>query len=875
LTKRPSPAGRSLKTAGPVRGKNRAARRAARAAEDAATLLPTRREGELPTKAELIAFIAAQGGELGKRDIARAFGLDADQKLVLKDMLRDLADEGVVDRRRRKVHVPGSLPNVVLADITSRDGDGELVATPVEWDQETQGEAPRILVHVPRRAARGPAPGLSDRVLVRLENDHPADGIAYTGRVIKVIEKARKQTLGIFRAAPQGGGRIIPVDKKNLGRELQVPPGGENDAVDGDLVTVEMMHQRVFGLPTARVKERLGSLASEKAISLVAIHAHGIPHVFPQSVVAEAEKARPAAMAGREDWRDLPLVTIDPPDAKDHDDAVHALPDADPSNPGGFIVTVAIADVAAYIPPGSALDREALLRGNSVYFPDRVVPMLPERISNDLCSLRPKEDRPALAVRLVIASDGRKKTHTFHRIMMRSAAKLAYAQAQAAIDGQADDTTEPLLEEVLRPLYAAYACVKKARDARQPLDLNLPERKIVLKSDGTVDKVVVPERLDAHRLIEEFMILANVAAAETLEEKRTPVIYRVHDGPTLEKLSNLREFLATIDIKLPKADTVRPSNFNHILAQVVDSDLAPLVNQVVLRSQSQAEYAADNYGHFGLNLRRYAHFTSPIRRYADLIVHRGLVRAHGFGRDGLPEAATPEELGEIAASISATERRAMAAERETVDRLIAHHLADQIGATFRARVTGATKAGLFVSLDETGADGFIPAATLGQDYYRFDEIRQALVGDRTGEMHRIGDKVEVKLVEAAPVAGALRFELLSEGTYVGGARGKSRPAHRSGPGVSGPASRFSRGGAGKSGTGKSGAGKSGAGKPGFGKSGAGKAGSGKGADVSAGSGSEGAETSDPFRSSPPRQGRATRQGLSIGKSGPGKGRKRP
>ncbi|OYX13447.1 MAG: ribonuclease R [Rhizobiales bacterium 32-66-8] len=837
----------------------------------------------MPTKAELIAFIAAQGGELGKRDIARAFGLDADQKLALKDMLRDLADDGVVDRRRRKVHVPGSLPNVVLADITSRDADGELVATPVEWDQEAQGEAPRILVHVPRRAARGPAPGLSDRVLLRLENDHPTAGVAYTGRVIKVIEKARKQTLGIFRASPQGGGRIIPVDKKNLGRELQVPPGGENDAADGDLVTVEMMHQRVFGLPTARVKERLGSLASEKAISLVAIHAHGIPHVFPPSVIEEAEKARPAALAGREDWRDLPLVTIDPPDAKDHDDAVHALPD--PDTPGGFIVTVAIADVAAYIPPGSALDREALIRGNSVYFPDRVVPMLPERISNDLCSLRPREDRPALAVRLVIAADGRKTSHSFHRIMMRSAAKLAYAQAQAAIDGQGDDTAAPLLETVLRPLYAAYACVKKARDARQPLDLNLPERKIVLKSDGTVDKVVVPERLDAHRLIEEFMILANVAAAETLEEKRTPVIYRVHDGPTLEKLSNLREFLATIDIKLPKADTVRPSNFNHILAQVVDSDLAPLVNQVVLRSQSQAEYAADNYGHFGLNLRRYAHFTSPIRRYADLIVHRGLVRAHGFGRDGLPESATPEELGEIAASISATERRAMAAERETVDRLIAHHLADQIGATFRARVTGATKAGLFVSLDETGADGFIPASTLGQDYYRFDEIRQALVGDRTGEMHRIGDKVEVKLVEAAPVAGALRFELLSEGTYVGAARGKSRPAHRSGPGVSGPASRFSRGGAGKAGFGKGGSGKSGSGKVNSGKSGSGKTGasgfspSGSGSSARQGSdpetpgtdrpGGEGAEPSGRTRSRP------SRQGLVIGRSGPGKGRKRP
>ncbi|HQS50186.1 MAG TPA: RNB domain-containing ribonuclease, partial [Xanthobacteraceae bacterium] len=343
----------------------------------------------------------------------------------------------------------------------------------------------------------------------------------------------------------------------------------------------------------------------------------------------------------------------------------------------------------------------------------------------------------------------------------------------------------------------------------------------------------VPQRLDAHRLIEEFMILANVAAAETLEEKRTPLVYRVHDGPTLEKLSILREFLATLDIKLPKSDQVRPSNFNHILAQVVGSDIAPMVNQVVLRSQSQAEYSPENYGHFGLNLRRYAHFTSPIRRYSDLIVHRGLVRAHHFGKDGLPEGTTPEQLAEVATAISGTERRAMAAERETVDRLIAHHLADQIGATFSARVTGATKAGLFVALDETGADGFIPASTLGADYYRFDETRQALVGDRTGEMHRIGDRVEVKLVEAAPVAGALRFELLSEGAYVRGARAGVRAGRRPGPGKArslkpaGDATGPARRGEGTPGRGKPGTGKTGSGKLGPSKSGPSGAGGGR------------------------------------------------
>ncbi len=773
-------------------GKTRAGRKRAADAHlgaDALVFAP-RATGEMPTKKEVLAFIASQSGTVGKREIARAFGLSAAQKVELKELLRDLSDEGTVERRSRKLHVPGALPGVVLADIVTRDADGELVAVPVEWDSEEHGDAPRIILQAPRHTARnrGPAPGLSDRALVRIVE---GSGETYVGRVIKVLEKARKQTLGIFHALPQGGGRIVPIDKKAHGRELQIPPGAEHEAEDGDLVAVELMRQRVFGLPTARVKERLGSLKSEKAVSLIALHAHGIPHQFPDAVTREAEAAKKVTARGREDWRKLPLVTIDPPDAKDHDDAVHAVADEDPDNAGGFIVTVAIADVSTYVQPASALDREALIRGNSVYFPDRVVPMLPERISNDLCSLRPDEDRPALAVRMVIGKDGRKKSHAFHRIMMRSAGKLAYAQAQAAIEGRGDDTTDPLLEKVLKPLYAAYECVKRARDNRQPLDLDLPERKILLNPDGTVDKVVVPDRLDAHRLIEEFMILANVAAAETLEDKRTPLIYRVHDTPSLEKLSALRDFLKTLDIALPKIDTVRPSHLNRILALVKDTDAAPLVNQVILRSQCQAEYSSENYGHFGLNLRRYAHFTSPIRRYADLVVHRGLIRAMGFGKDGLPEDATAESLGEVAAAISVTERRAMAAERETIDRLIAHHLANQIGAVFKGRINGATKAGLFVSLDETGADGFVPAATIGADYYRFDEARQALVGERTGEMHRIGDRVEVRLVEAAPVAGALRFELLSEGTYVKGARGRPGPLRRSagmkkGPGRAAP-----------------------------------------------------------------------------------------
>jgi ribonuclease R len=735
------------------------------------------RDKVFPERDAIVAFIRAHPGKVGTREIARQFGLKNADRVELKRTLRELAAEGAIAKQGKKIHEPAALPPTVMADITGRDSDGELIATPTEWDEEQSGQPPKIRIHIPRRPQPGTAAGVGDRALLRVEKPDDGEGAVYRGRVIKVVDRAKTRVLGIFRALPGGGGRLVPVDKKQAGRELNIAKADSHGAEDGDLVSVDLVRSRGFGLASGKVKERLGSLASEKAVSLIAIHAHEIPQTFSPAALHEAEAARPATLSGREDWRALPLVTIDPPDAKDHDDAVHAEPDPDPNNKGGHIVTVAIADVAFYVRPGSALDRDALTRGNSVYFPDRVVPMLPERISNDLCSLVPGEPRGALAVRMVIAPDGRKRSHSFHRILMRSAAKLNYAQAQAAIDGRPDDTTGPLLASVLKPLYAAYATVKRARDERDPLDLDIPERKILLKGDGTVDRVIVPERLDAHRLIEEFMILANVAAAEMLEKKALPLIYRVHDEPTLEKVHNLQEFLKTLDLPFAKSGALRPALFNRVLAEVKGHDSEPLVNEVVLRSQAQAEYSAENYGHFGLNLRRYAHFTSPIRRYADLIVHRALIRGLGLGEGALPETETMESLSEIAAQISVTERRAMKAERETADRLIAHFLADRIGASFQGRISGVTRAGLFVKLSDTGADGLIPIRTLGTEYFNYDETRHALVGTRSGAMHRLGDVVDVRLVEAAPVAGALRFELLSEGHVE--PRGKRRDGGRS------------------------------------------------------------------------------------------------
>ena len=732
--------------------------------------------GALPTREQLLEALAQQDDIKGKRDLAKVFGIRGDMRRPFKAMLAELEGDGIITRTRKALRRTAALPHVTVLDIPTDADPDNLHAYPAQWNEE-EGEKPRVTVLQGRDARVAPAPG--DRILARIDAGE-ADIPIYTAKAMKILDKPRRGHIGIVRMDDDGA-RLIPVDRKQ--KEMRIPLGDLLNAGDGDLVEVEVKLSGRLMIPRAKVTAVIGNPMSEGAVSLIAIHNLEIPYRFPASVIREAEEAKEATLKGREDWRDVSLITIDPFDAKDHDDAVYAEPDSDPTNPKGHIVTVAIADVAAYVRPGTALDREAYTRGNSVYFPDRVVPMLPERISNELCSLKEGEPRAALAVRMIFGADGKKRSHSFHRILMRSAAKLSYQQAQAAIDGHADDKTGPLLEPILRPLYAAYDAMAAARDQRGPLDLDLPERKIVLDDKGMVKDIRIPERLDAHRLIEEMMIAANVAAAETLEQKKSPLLYRVHDEPSSEKLQALRDFLGSLDISIKKSDSVRASDFNGILGQARKAGNIEQVSEMVLRSQAQAEYSAENYGHFGLNLDRYAHFTSPIRRYADLIVHRALVKALRFGDDGLTDNEALKLRG-IAQHISSTERRAMNAERETADRLLAQFLAAQIGARFEGRISGVTRSGIFVRLLETGADGFIPASTLGQDYYRYTEGQQAMIGDRTGEKFALGDRVSVRLLEAAPVAGALRFELLSEGTRgnpSSGRRSNKRPSRSYGP----------------------------------------------------------------------------------------------
>jgi ribonuclease R len=615
----------------------------------------------LPSKHQILEFIkGAQARPAGKREIARAFSVKVSDRVALKRLLAEMAEAGLLSGNRRGFKEPGVLPPVAVIEIVARDADGDLIAEPASWDGA--GERPRVLVLEARGPARKgePALGQGDRILARLTRLEEADvaGYLYEAEPIKRLPKEKSRQLGIFRAHARGGGVIDPVDRKEL-KEWRIDPGNEGKARNGDLVRFDLARTGRLGVPQARVVETLGNPQDQRRISLIAVHAYGIPDEFPRAVLGEVEKLGAAKLAGRTDLRSLPLLTIDPADARDHDDAVHAAPDTDAGNKGGFIVHVAIADVAHYVRPGTHLDREARRRGNSVYFPDLVVPMLPERISNDLCSLKEGEERPCLAVRMVFDRHGNKKGHAVLRGLMRSAAKLSYEEAQAAIDGRPSAKCRPLLKPALEPLWAAYAALAATRDHRAPLDLDLPERKVLLDRAGRVERVVVPERLTAHRLIEECMIQANVAVAETLEARRAPVIYRVHDAPSKEKLAALREFLDSLDLKLPGAGSLRASDFNKVLQRARALPVADLVNEVVLRAQSQAVYAADNLGHFGLHLSRYAHFTSPIRRYADLVVHRSLVKALDLGAGGLTDDEAVQ-LKDIAQQISDTERRAMA-----------------------------------------------------------------------------------------------------------------------------------------------------------------------------------------------------------------------
>ena len=736
--------------------------------------------GDIPTRDEILKFIAEHEGETTKRDIAKAFNIKGADRISLKRLLREMAAEGLLEGSRKGgMRGQGDLPSVSVVQVTGRNKEGYLVARARREGDLLDGPQDPIIEiddSPPRNRRHRPSPPVSpgDTALARLRR---VNKDKYIARIIRKLGDAGGQIIGVVRERSDGLW-LIPADRRER-HDYQLEK--DTKAAHGDLLVCEKLPGPRMAAKRARMKENIGAADDPHAFSLISIAEQGLPTVFPEAVMAEAEAVEEAGLEGREDLTALPFITIDPADARDHDDAVFAEPD--PDIKGGFIVWVAIADVAAYVAADSEMDREARKRGNSVYMPDRVVPMLPEQLSNDLCSLRENETRPCMAVKINIAANGQKTAHQFYRGLMRSVAKLSYAEAQRAFDGECPAEFKHLNDDVLQPLWQAYQCMVQARERRQPLRINRPERRIEMNDKGQITRIHTPPVLEAHKLIEEMMVSANVCAAETLEKAKRPLIYRVHDTPPDERVRALSDFLRSMNIKLSLGQTLLPQLFNGLMEQAAGQPIAPTVSEAVLRTQAQAIYDVENIGHFGLNLGRYAHFTSPIRRYADLTVHRALIAAIKAGKDGQSETEA-EALPDIAEAISATERRAMIAERSAGERYLAAHMADQIGKSFAARISGVSRAGLFVTLDDSGADGLIPISRLGDERFYADENNMYMTGGTTGMIFRIGESVEVELEEATPLKGGLLFSLLDGGTYGGNPKRTNRrngPFRRSGP----------------------------------------------------------------------------------------------
>ncbi len=728
-----------------------------------------RKPASFPTKQQLIEFIGDHDDGVALRNIMIEFGLHPKDRAPLKNALQNIEGSGRIRKGKGKRYaLADRLPPVAVVEVTGTDEDGDVVAKPLNWRDGNDDEPPLIYLKPENRnrhrpatnsAAALPAMGVGDRALVRLT---VIDEESYEAAVIKRIggggDRGPRTVIGIYRR----GGRLEPTDRRYR-YDFEVRPQDTGGANPGDLVVAEILAKKRRGRTRAKIIEKLNTegdaLLASQSFTRIALHSHEIPFLFSEHALAQAAAAEGAPLENRTDLRDIPLVTIDGADARDLDDAVFAETDNDPANPGGWQLIVAIADVAWYVRPGDALDRDAYERGNSIYFPDQVVPMLPEVLSNGWCSLKPEEDHPCLAVRLWIDAGGSLLRHRFERALMRSRARLTYEQIQAARDGSPDSVTKPLMSDVINPLYEAYKSLCRSRDERQPLDLDLPEKKILLDENGNVEEIANRQRVDSHRLIEEFMITANIAAAETLGKAGLPAIYRVHDEPPAKNLESFRTFLRSTNLSLAKGQVLLPRNFTQILKLAEKQNLSEVVGQMVLRSQSQAIYSDTDGGHFGLALRHYCHFTSPIRRYSDLIVHRALIKALDLGAGGLETQAL--EISQIAEHISTTERRAVAAEREVVDRYAAAYLVAKVGETFTGRISGVTRFGVFVTLEKLSVDGLVPVRSLPSDRYHFNEKRLQLKGTRNGLRFTFGDPVDVLLADANPLTGSLIFEIIA------------------------------------------------------------------------------------------------------------------
>ena len=685
-----------------------------------------------PDRNQIRALLERRGVPLSLDAIAEAFGLaPGRERKRLFRALRAMQRDGELLRNRAEEYgLTGRMDLVRGRVIGHRDGYGFLVPDEGGSDLFLSPRQMRSIFH-------------GDRVVARVV------GVDARGRregaLVEVLERATTQVVGRF-VREAGVGLVVP-DEARIRHDILIAPGDDAGAQDGDIVVATILeYPEKRRQAVGRVIEVLGAHMAPGMEVDIAIRSHGLPAEFPGAALGEAERlgdrVPPAAKRGRTDLRALPLVTIDGADARDFDDAVHCR-----ATPSGWKLTVAIADVAAYVKAGSALDVEAEQRGNSVYFPDRVIPMLPEALSNGLCSLRPDEDRLCMVCELLVAKSGEVRRARFFEGLMRSHARLTYDEMAAIVVTRDRDARRDRGELVphLDALHALFKAMQRARQRRGALELDTQEIRILLDDAGKVARVAPLVRNDAHRIIEECMLAANVAAARFVTRRKVASLYRVHDGARPDGLEALRTYLAGVGLTLAGGARPEPKHYLALLRRAASRPDAALIQVMVLRSLSQAVYSPDNIGHFGLALEEYAHFTSPIRRYADLVLHRAIKHVLK-GRPRAPYAYSRERLVGLGEHVSMTERRADDATRDAINWLKCEFMLDKVGREYPGTVTGVTSFGLFVLLDELNVEGLVHVSLLGQDYFHFDPVAQAMEGERGGERFRVGDALRVRVI---------------------------------------------------------------------------------------------------------------------------------
>ncbi len=691
------------------------------------------------------ALAKSRRGPLKPMDLQRELDLPRSEAEALKETLARMEKAGKIYKvKGGRYGIPEEMDLVVGTMSLTKGGDGFVRPESGERDAD---------VYVPNVNLATAMDG--DRVTVRIES-RPKNR-SRVGRVIKILERSHTTVVGTLHEANRYH-YVVALDRR-VHRNIMVPHGDHMDAEDGDVVVIRYVSYGDSKLsPVGEVEAVLGKLDDPGVDILAVAHSYGLALEFPEEVMKAAQEAASTGMddpgAHRVDRTDRVIFTIDPADAKDHDDALSIRP----LDAGGWEVGVHIADVAHFVPEGGVIDQEALARGNSVYMVDRVIPMLPEQLSGDVCSLRSGVDRFALSVWVEMDAEANIHGHRFERTVINCTHSLSYEQAQQVLDGEG--SVDPEVDDALWLLDDLARKIREKRMARGALDLDLPEARVILDAEGDPLDIQRQERLEAHRLVEDYMIMANELVARTCEARKLPVLYRIHEPPERERADELRDFIQSLGHHLPQRQKLQPKDVQTLLEAVKGRPDEHLVATVVLRSLKRAQYDRENLGHFGLASEAYLHYTSPIRRYPDLVVHREVIRTLVGGEP--PRRRDPEDLQSVAEHASARERAASQAERDSVALKKVEFMERHLGDEFEGRVTGVQAFGFFVTLDDFFVDGLVHVNSLDDDYYRLREDSYALVGDRGGRKFQLGDRVEVRVTRVDKEARNVDFVLVKK-----------------------------------------------------------------------------------------------------------------